>query len=80
MRLVVSNFVITVTHICAYYLTDNHRIPLALMKQFNLFPVTRGIEATIHGQHILYTNNNYLRQTHMQKKTIHIMVTEYLFK
>ena len=25
------------------------------MKQFNLFPVTRGIVAIIHGQHILYT-------------------------
>ena len=37
------------------------------MKQFKLFPVTRGIEATIHGQHILYTDNNSLRQTHMQK-------------
>ena len=30
-------------------------IPLALMKQFNLFPVARGIVAIIHGQHILYT-------------------------
>ena len=28
-------------------------IPLALMKQFNLFPVARGIVAIIHSQYIL---------------------------
>ena len=31
-------------------------ISLALMKQFNLFPVTRGIVVIIHGQHIIYTH------------------------
>ena len=44
-------------------ITDEHtwcqtivNIPLVLIKQFNLFPVARGIVAIIHSQYIIYTH------------------------
>ena len=42
--------------------------------------VTRGIVAIIHGQHILYTDSHRSSTYAKKQKTIHIMVTEYLFK